>query len=61
MYNPFKNITNQWFSSIKEINRKYQTPRVTMTPGVRFALLALRVYLLLLLLLIFYKFFTLLK
>jgi len=61
MYNPFKNITGRWFSSIREINRKYQKPRVAMTPGVRFALLVLRVYLLLLLLLIFYKFFTLLK
>jgi len=61
MYNPFKNITSRWFSSIREINRKYKTPRVTMTPAVRFALLVLRVYLLLLLLLIFYKFFTLLK
>jgi hypothetical protein len=61
MYNPFKNITARWFSSITEINKKYKTPRVTMTPGVKFALLILRVYLLLLLLLIFYKFFTLVK
>lgn len=33
-------------SAIREINAKYQHPKITMTPLVRYSLLALRLYLL---------------
>ena len=41
---------------IRDINRKYATPRIAMSLPVRLALLALRVYLLLLVGLLVYKF-----
>ena len=46
---------------IHEINKRYETPRITMSRGVRIALLFLRLYLVLLVLLLCYKFWTLLK
>ena len=48
------------FAKINEINRKYAKPNVEMSGGVRFALLFLRFYLIFLVGLLFYKFFTLL-
>jgi hypothetical protein len=42
------------------INERYRTPRIGMTPAVRASLMVLRVYLLLLVLLMVYKFATLL-
>jgi hypothetical protein len=47
------------FERIREINRRFRTPQVRMTRGVRFALLMLRVYLLVLVGILFFKFFTL--
>jgi hypothetical protein len=47
------------FSKFKEINQKYATPHVKMTKGVKVALFLLRIYLLLLVALLFFKFFTL--
>jgi hypothetical protein len=47
------------FSKIKEINMKYATPRIRMTRGVKIALLLLRIYLLILVLILGYKFYTL--
>ena len=46
------------FEKIAELNRKYRTPRIAMTPMTRVALLLLRIYLLLLVAILFYKFFT---
>jgi len=46
------------FSKIREINRKYATPRVKMTKGVAFALLMLRLYLILLVGILIIKFIT---
>ncbi len=46
------------FEKIIEINRKYQKPRIAMTPLTRTVLLLLRIYLLLLVAILFYKFFT---
>jgi hypothetical protein len=43
---------------VRAINRRYAKPRLTMSPAVRLALLTLRVYLLLLLALLAYKFMT---
>ena len=41
---------------VRAINRRYAKPRLTMSPAVRLALLTLRVYLLLLVTLLAYKF-----
>jgi hypothetical protein len=53
------NKPNSLLESIREINEKYKTPRIHMTRMVRFSLVALRVYLLIMLLILFYKFGTL--
>jgi hypothetical protein len=49
-----------WTNKIREINKKYEKPRIKMSRGVRIALLFLRIYLILLVLLLGYKFWTLL-
>jgi hypothetical protein len=41
---------------VRQINRRYAKPRLTMSPGVRWALLSLRLYLLTLVGLLAYKF-----
>jgi hypothetical protein len=43
---------------VRAINRRYATPRLTMSPAVRWALLSLRLYLLILVGLLAYKFIT---
>lgn len=43
---------------VRAINRRYAKPRLTMTPAVRISLLVLRVYLLLLVGLLGFKFFS---
>jgi hypothetical protein len=45
---------------IREINRRYATPRIKMSSAVRVALLTLRVYLFVLVGLLAYKFITIL-
>ncbi|MCX6091496.1 MAG: hypothetical protein NTX23_01310 [Candidatus Bipolaricaulota bacterium] len=47
------------FAKIREINEKFRTPHVKMTPAVKFALLCLRLYLFLLVGLLIFKFYTL--
>jgi hypothetical protein len=54
-------VIRGWTDKIHEINKKYQTPRIKMSRSVRIALLCLRLYLVLLVLLLGYKFWTLLK
>jgi fluoride ion exporter CrcB/FEX len=54
-------VIRGWIDKITEINRKYATPRIKMSRGVRLALLFLRLYLILLVVLLGYKFWTLLK
>jgi hypothetical protein len=49
------------FAVITEINRKYATPRITMSPSVRFSLLLLRLYLIFLVILLGYRFLTMLS
>jgi hypothetical protein len=46
------------FEKVIEINKKYSKPRIAMTPLTRIVLLLLRIYLLLLVAILFYKFFT---
>lgn len=48
-------------SKFAEINRRYKTPQIQMSPAVKLALLALRLYLLLLIVLLVVKFISLLK
>lgn len=54
-------ILREGTDKIHEINTKYATPRIKMSRGVRLALLFLRIYLILLVLLLGYKFWTLLQ
>ena len=49
------------FSVITEINRKYATPRITMSPSVKLALLLLRLYLIFLVILLGYRFISMLS
>lgn len=46
---------------IKEINARYATPQIKMTPTVRFVLLFLRLYLLFLVVLLGYRFFMMVR
>jgi hypothetical protein len=48
-----------FFGAIREINEKYQTPRIKMTRMVSISLLMLRIYLLGMIVLLLYKFITL--
>jgi hypothetical protein len=54
-------VARGWKGKIKEINRKYSKPRLEMTPMVRAALLALRLYLIMLVFILIYKFYTLVR
>jgi hypothetical protein len=47
----------EWAEKIKEINNKYRKPRIKMTPLVRISLLALRLYLIILVIILIYKFY----
>lgn len=49
-------IYGSMVSSIRDINRKYATPEIRVTPLVKVSLLLLRLYLLLLVGLLIYKF-----
>lgn len=49
------------FTKIKEINRRYATPRVKMTKGVKMALLLLRLYLILLVGILILKFIVMVR
>ncbi len=56
-----ENILNgfrELFGAIHEINEKYKHPRIQVTPMVAFWLLMLRLYLIGMLLLLLYKFIT---
>jgi hypothetical protein len=44
---------------VGDINLKYSHPRIKMTRGVRFALLGVRIYLIVLVIILVYKFITL--
>jgi hypothetical protein len=54
-------IVRGWRRKFEDINKKYSKPRLKMTPLVRFALLALRIYLITLVIILIYKFYTLIK
>lgn len=44
---------------IGEINYRYRTPRIEMSPGIKISLMALRIYLLVLVSVMVYKFILL--
>lgn len=48
----------RWTAKIKEINEKYSQPRLMMTPLVKVSLLVLRLYLIMLVIILLYKFYT---
>ena len=52
MKNYLKNVVN----AVREINRKYAKPKVKLTRNVKIALLALRLYLLFLVVVLLYSF-----
>ncbi|MGD1074497.1 MAG: hypothetical protein ABR903_00250 [Thermodesulfovibrionales bacterium] len=56
-----KNFFNHNYAKIREINKKYSTPNIEMSKGVKFALLSLRFYLIFLVGLLLYKFITLVR
>ena len=49
------------FSLFREINKKYAEPQIKMTRAVRIALMGLRLYLIILVLVLGYKFYTLVR
>jgi len=53
--NPLSRIIRK----IREINKRYAKPRIKMSNGTRFALLVLRLYLISLVILLAYRFATL--
>lgn len=56
-----KHLVKEWRKKVNEINQKYSKPRLRMTPLVRFSLLALRIYLIILVTILVYKFYTLVR
>ena len=53
-----KGLLSARFRPLVEITRKYRTPRIKMTRSVRIALLLLRIYLILIISILAFKFFT---
>jgi hypothetical protein len=52
------NIPRSFIRSIREINEKYKTPHIKMTPMVSFSLLVLRIYLLFMVAILLFKFIS---
>ncbi len=59
--NIFNRVFRSLITEIREINRKYSTPRIQMTPFVKINLLFLRFYLFLLVGLLIYRFVSAVK
>ncbi|HXW68560.1 MAG TPA: hypothetical protein VEJ88_03050 [Dissulfurispiraceae bacterium] len=56
-----RNFLRHNYSKIHEINKKYATPNIEMSRWVKLSLLSLRLYLIFLLVLLLYKFITLVQ
>jgi hypothetical protein len=56
-----KNTVQGWIGKVKEINYKYREPRLHMTPLVKASLLALRIYLIILIMILVYKFYLVVR
>lgn len=59
--NPLHSVVSSLIAGVRAINRKYAQPQIKITPFVRICLLALRVYLLILVGLMVYKFIITVK
>ena len=59
--NMIKSFFSHNYAKIREINEKYATPNIEMSKWVKLSLLALRIYLIFLVGLLFYKFITLVR
>lgn len=57
-FNRPQKIVRAFFSGILEINKRYAEPKIKMTKAVRLSLFCLRLYLIFLVGLLFYKFWT---
>ena len=57
----FKYFCQRRFGKIIEINERYAQPKIGMTPTVKISLLLLRAYLIFLILLLVFKFITVIK
>jgi hypothetical protein len=57
MANPIERFSNK----IHEINQRYKNPKIHQSRAVKISLLALRIYLLTLVLLLIYKFVTIVR
>jgi len=55
------NLILGFFNKIREINRRYAHPKIHQSRAVKIALLMLRIYLLLLVVLLIYKFVLIVK
>ena len=55
---PVRSVIENGIATVRAINRKYEHPRITMSPAVKAALLGLRLYLIFLVVLLAYKFYT---
>ena len=53
-------MLKQFIGKIREINQRYGKPKIEMSKGVKFSLAVLRIYLFVLVLLMIYKFITVL-
>ena len=51
-------IVHKSTGKIRRINQKYATPKIKLSGGAKFALLLLRMYLIFLVVLLVYKFWT---
>lgn len=56
-----QNIFHNLINSVREINRKYAKPRIKLTKWVKVSLFLLRLYLLLLVGLLIFKFITIVQ
>ena len=54
-------VLKRWRKAIHDINKKYSKPRLKMTPLVKVSLLALRLYLIMLVVILSYKFYTMVR
>ena len=52
-------LVKEWRKKVNDINQKYSKPRLKMTPLVRASLIGLRLYLIMLVIILCYKFYTL--
>jgi len=58
LLSPFKRVFQSAFKQVHDINQRYAVPHIKMSNWVRICLLSLRVYLIILVGLLFFKFFS---